>query len=379
MAVTKPTHTQTLRKSSRMQSTLVELSLRFSSLERPSIKSISIFKEQFYTLILNADAKERQKIASIFSKNLYVPKAIILFFSMQEIAIAASPLAHSPLLRSYELNELIHKCPIEHARVIARREDLDMSNIETLLNADDNSGSVKFILSTNTAILENDQIHEFVNSYTNTKWQEIPAENITTIELPSQAKVQTHVKDLSSSLVSLANKGGKLLRKPQGKNATQHVSSITKKQIEKQLLVSARLLDMEKFSKTIKDCCGLNSEITLHFTKNNDAGMLASLLCALEIPDISAARILLLTNQNIGRNGEIFRIVMNKYKNLNQVECISYFEKLGAQFQKPVTNNLEDTKNTRFALSLAARDRRAALLQKQKLEKVPHNEDKLRA
>lgn len=365
--------------STRKHSTLVELASRFISTSRPSAKEISIFKEQFYTLILTTTGPDRKKISDILAKNEYSPKTLIIFFAMEEIAIATQPLLHSPVLQSADLNLIINNSSYEHAKVIARRADLNASNVQTLLNVDANSGSIKLILAGNSDFAKNPEISRLIKAETElTDWEEKP-ENITTAqpEVINKTKIKTGTKDLSQSLLKLANKGGKLSRKPIGKKVKPAFMQFTKKQIEQELLTTARAMDLTAFSKAVQSFCNLKPQTTFNFLKKQDAGMLATLLRALEVSDISAARILLMMNNNIGRNPHIFRIVTDKYSNLDHKECSTFYEKLGANFSQ--LDLKQDVNATRYALSLAARERRAALLRKKEPEVDIHSEVKLRA
>ncbi len=366
-------------KAKRNCSALVDLSSRFSTLIRPTKHDVSSFKEQFYTLILNTDNRERKVIAKNLSACEYAPKPIIIFFALEEIAIANLPLLYSPVLQPADLNLIVEKCSIEHGKVIARRVDLDASTIKALLKLDDENRQIYHALNSNRALVENPKILELINAPTSSnKWVEQPAETIThshvKLEKPS---VSPKSKDLSASLLQLANVGGKLGRKPAGKPAKSTFTKITQKQIEHQLLASARFSDLSSFAKSVEHFCGLKHQTTIKLLANQDAGMLASLLCAMEIREISAARILLMLNRNIGRNAKIFKVVMEKYKNLNREHCLVYFTKLGADFSREFFHDGEDKSTTRYALSLAARDRRAILLRQKQDNNASYQEEKL--
>ncbi len=370
-------HTRPIRN----QSTLIDLSSRFTSLNRPTRKDIALFKEQFYTLILSASNRERKTIAKNLARSEYVPKPVILFFAMEEIAVANLPLLYSPILQARDLNLILAKCSIQHAKVIARRNNLDASNVNTLLKLDDETKQILHVLKANDALLENLGIAALLNaSLVQDEWVSQPAAIATnpTIEI-KKPKSSTRSKDLSASLLELANKGGKIKRKPIGKSAKSTFNKISLKQVEKQLLAIARFNDEKSFATSVERFCGLNCQATFNLLRGQDAGMLASLLCALEISEISAARILLMMNRDIGRNAHIFKVVMGKYKNLDHQACVLYFTKLGADFTQARFHNGEDKSTTRYALSLAARDRRASLLKQSQTDQVNYSEQKLTA
>lgn len=368
-------------KPSRNQSSLVDLSQGFALLSRPSKKEITLFQEQFYTLILNTTSVERKKIAQNIATSAYTPKAIIIFMATQEIAIAQTPLLYSPLLQPADLNLIIEKSSIEQAKVIARRENLDASNVKALLKLDNIAEQVKTTLLANEAILGNSEIQEILETtHISEAWEktELEITNIQSVDIsPTQPSKRS--KDLSQTLLALANKGGKLRQKPKGKPAKSTENIITLSQMENQLLAIMREKNLKSFAITIQQFCGLKSPITFQILRKQNAGMLATLLRALEISDISAARILLMANLDIGRNPQIFKVVMNKYKNLDHEECVSYYEKLGADFSHSHFKETKHIPTTRYALSLAARARRAALLKQREDTPQEYQEMKLTA
>ena len=368
-------------KPSRNQSSLVDLSQGFALLSRPSKKEITLFQEQFYTLILNTTSVERKKISQNIATSAYTPKAIILFMAMQEIAIAQSPLLYSPVLQPADLNLIIEKSSVEQAKVIARRENLDASNVKALLKLDNIAEQVKTTLLANEAILGNSEIQEILETTHISEGREkteLEITNIQSVDIsPTQPSKRS--KDLSETLLALANKGGKLRQKPKGKPAKSTENIITLSQMENQLLAIMREKNLKSFAIAMQQFCGLKSPITFQILRKQNAGMLATLLRALEISDISAARILLMANLDIGRNPQIFKVVMNKYKNLDHEECVSYYEKLGANFSHSYFKEIKHIPTTRYALSLAARARRAALLKQQEDTSQEYQEMKLTA
>ena len=375
------TMTRNHLKPSRNQSSLVDLSQGFASLSRPSRKDITLFQEQFYTLILSTNSVERKKIAQNISKSAYTPKPLIIFMATQEIAIAQSPLLYSPVLQPADLNLIIEKSSVEQAKVIARRENLDATNVKALLKLDNVAEQVKSILLANETILENSEIVQILeNSNLSDGWDKAEQE-ITNIQSANITPVQTskRSKDLSETLLALANKGGKLRRKPTGKPVKSTDSMITLSQMENQLLSNMREKNLKSFAISIQHFCGLRSPITFQILRTQNAGMLATLLCALEVSDVSAARILLMANLDIGRNAQIFKVVMDKYKNLNYSQCVTYYEKLGADFSHSHFKETKHIPTTRYALSLAARARRAALSKQQEAYSEEHQEMKLTA
>jgi len=379
------TSVMTEQKSSafnrRSCSALIELSKNFGELSRPSLKDISIFKEQFYTLILKTTAQERQQVASHLARSEYVPKAIVIFLVMEEIAIARQPLLMSPVLQPGDLNMMIGKVSLSHLKVMAERDHLSEENVQRLLEVDTDTDIIKSILEKNPNCTFN------LNTSFQSHQQELQSASdrstdITTSFNLEQETGQTEkraTKDLSEALLKLANRGSRLSRKPTGKPEKPAIAPLNKKQIERQLLEHARSKNLTGFAVSVQHFCNLKESITNDLLKRQDAGMLATLLCALEVSEITAARILLMLNRNIGRNAQILRIVMNKYSNLNFDECVSFYEKYGATFRGTVGVTKLNPKSTRYALSSVARERRAELLKKQKEQNTGFYQDKLSA
>ncbi|MEO1143952.1 MAG: hypothetical protein AAFW66_16705, partial [Pseudomonadota bacterium] len=71
---------------------------------------------------------------------------------------------------------------------------------------------------------------------------------------------------------------------------------------------------------------------TQAITQSGDAGLIASLLASLKVSRRTASQLLLLLNKDVGRNAEIFNVVMDKYTQLNTAECEAIFRKMGATF-----------------------------------------------
>ena len=365
----------------RSQSTLIDLAIRFTSLNRPSNKDISIFREQFYTLILNTNGMEKKLLAEKLSRSEYVPKAIIFFLAMEEIAVANYPLLYSPVLKTADLNLILSKCSYEHAKSIARRSDLSTSNVKALMEMDNETGQIKLNLRENLSLKGNSEIVEVLNTPNNSaSWIKQRAETVTEKPKPIvKPNITNETKDLSAALLKIANRGGKLGRKPVGKPAKSAFADVTIKQMEMQLLSTARSNDIETFAKSVRQYCGLQPQTTLRFMKNQDAGMLATLLRAMDISDVTAARILLMLNNDIGRNAQIFKVVMDKYSKLDRERCMLFFKEHGADFTHTTYASVGERPATRYSLSLAARERRAALSSQEKLEENNFGTQKLRA
>ena len=370
---------KSIARSGRKQTKLLDLVNIFTAHERPTHANIRMFKEQFYTLILVTNSVERKKISQTLAENFYTPRAIVLFLAMAEIGVAMPVLLKSPVLKADDLNKILDKTELAHAKIISRRDDLELNTVKELMKLDDETDIIKTTLLNNPIILDSKEMLAFVNQPKPETWQEIPTENITTFQIPEAIPVSSATKSLSNSLLELAGKGGKLKRAPRGKIPSSQNKTSTRKQVETQLLNAARSLNINTFAFTVQNLCDLKREITFEFITKQDAGMLASLLNALEVSEISAARIMLLLNRNIGRNNQVFKLVMQKYSKLDHDQCLELFNQLGASFNKHEALEPKDYKNTRFALSLAARDRRAQLLKNRQVFKENTEQTKARA
>lgn len=352
-------------KPKRNQSTLVDLTFRFASLKSPTHKDISLYKEQFYTLVLNTNSKDRRSIAKQLAEYAYAPKAIIIFLALEEIAIAQLPLEHSPLLQPADLNLIIEKSTFEKALIIARRSNLDSTNVIALLKQDNEASQIQDTLRANKALNRNMEILKALSkAKNNTQWQVETAVNTVNVaeeKLAPTKPVKTS-RDLSSELLNLANKGGRLRKKPMGKPVKTAASAITLQEMETKLLDTIRKQDVHEFSISIQSFCGLNNQITSRILEEQNAGMLATLLKALQVSDVTAARILLMANRDIGRNAYIFKTVSEKYLKLDLQECITFYTNMGADFTYTHFKKEDHIPTTRYAMSLAARARRSALL-----------------
>ncbi len=382
VSIEKRTPSNTRIKPIRNQSSLIDLTTNFALLQRPTNKDISLYKEQFYTLILNTNSKERKIISDKIAYNSYTPKPIIIFLSMEEIAIAQLPLLHSPVLQPADLNLLIEKSSLEYAMIIAKRDNLDSSNVVSLLKLDNEAEQIQNTLRSNPALTGNIEILEALDKERNsTKWADEPATTITVAKLAEvkNPTITNKPKDLSETLLKLANKGGKLRKKPIGKSIKTASSMITLQEMENRLLINIRSQNISDFASSIQSFCGLNHQITTRFMEEQNAGMLATLLKALEISEVTAARILLMANRDIGRNALIFKTITAKYTKLNQDECCAFFRRLGANFNHSHFKEDQNIPTTRYALSLAARARRSELLIEQKASVEYSKDEKLTA
>ena len=365
---------QTSYRHDRNLSTLTGLARQFGAMSRPSAQDIAIFREQFYTLILRTDGEERKEIANSLARSPYTPKAIALFFAMEEIEIATPVLQFSPVFAPTDLSAIVDKCTESHAKVVVRRNDLDAGVVETLLNNESRFPTIRNSIVKNASVNRDPDV---VNLLRGGEKPAEPAPVVTRFEpmtMPDRSRVRQpensgptseepkDKKDLSKALLEIANRGGKIARKkPEENYETTVFNPVTHQQLENQLLATARDMNKEAFAISVQHFCGLDYQTTLRFLEKQDAGMLASLLCALKIPATSASRIMLLMNRDIGRNAQIFKLVLQKYENLDSENCVSYFRKLGATFEQQNPQDAKPGLATHHALSLAARQRREDL------------------
>lgn len=320
------------RGTTRKLDPLVEASVQFGNNPRPTAEEVKAFKELFFTLIFKADAKAKRKLSTALSRSNYTPRTIAIFFSMEAIETSAPMLLFSPVLRERDLNALITKGTVAHMRVIARRTSLETSTVRKLLSHKDDQDLVSKLLKKNANLSENPEILDLLNlpaSAFQTEKPEIAATKPIAAAKDTQEPAQTVVIQKQATLMELANRGGRIASKRQ---TVQQPYSGSTEQFEKQLLECARMGNFSSFSQSIENVYALEVATTLDIIERRDAGMLASLLRAMQISKTASCQLLLLLNRDVGRNVAVFRAVTQKFDELRRSECKAIFERMGAQF-----------------------------------------------
>ena len=322
MTVAVQQFTGKVEKYRRGWSALLNATHDFASLERPSSTEIGRFKELFYTLCLKGNDQELRIIANTLAFNPYVPRSIAYLLSLCRPQIAEQILLFSPVLKSRDLIAIMDKAGIEHAKLIAKRSDINLDVVRTVLAHDDRDEKIRSILKENAGLRADTKIQTELFSPK-------PSDRVKTdnrVELKSEINLAA---EPTRELLELAGKGGKLGRessKPEDTGHTHAESDGAK------LLQYAREQQGEAFAWRIERRCKLPVTFTLGLIGKKDTGGLAALLRALEVPKVLAARILLLLTPALGRNTDVFNQVLTMYGKLNVEECRSFLRTEGADF-----------------------------------------------
>ena len=331
-------------------SPLLDLATSFAATKRPNLKAIERFKEVFYALIFKTTISERKIIGASLAKSYYTPRSAALFLAMEEIAVAAPTLLFSPVLNTRDLNVIISKTTFRHACVIARRIDLEFSTVRMLLAADNENEEIRNLIKRNVCVNNKQDVIDLLKipsseiraemefqraqDLLQNKTGESVEVSVPPLPVEVNHRVTNDMKDKSSELMELANIGGRLSQnlesftlKGGGKS-----SRLSQKEIESQLVSHANDQDLEGLAASLQQFTGLQRAQTQAITQSGDAGLIASLLASLKVSRRTASQLLLLLNKDVGRNAEIFNVVMDKYTQLNTAECEAIFRKMGANF-----------------------------------------------
>ncbi len=110
----------------------------FCSCERPDKVQVDQYKELFYSLIAETAETGKRLIASALAKNFYTPRAILMYLALEDAPIASPILAYAKGLGQFDLLQIIDKTSPSHHKVIANRNDLGSTVIDTLVELDKN-------------------------------------------------------------------------------------------------------------------------------------------------------------------------------------------------------------------------------------------------
>ncbi|MEM9277756.1 MAG: hypothetical protein AAGA76_04220 [Pseudomonadota bacterium] len=329
---------------------LVDHVEQFTLLKRASTDEISRLKELFYGLFCHADKKQKRRISIALSRNVYTPRSILIFLGLEKIDIASPVLLFSPVLSEKDLRNIIEKRSFEHARVVARRDNIELRTIQLLLEKDDENETVLKILRQNLSIRET-----LSTTRKRTKRNKVKESAVkkfaSPVPAPTIIKIatapDTEQKDLTESLVALANKGNRLRQRKRHSLSASRPDHTQR--LGGELILAARTGQPEKLSEAIYYACNLEPELTLKYVAEKDIGTFACLLFALEVTKLTAGRIMLLLFPVLGQNKAVFSEVMNHYESLEREKVVSFFITHGAQFHgvnKP--GNIEAPKPETF-------------------------------
>ncbi|MEO0329412.1 MAG: DUF2336 domain-containing protein [Pseudomonadota bacterium] len=322
---------------------LVEHCKDFAQITRPKTPEIDRLKELFNAFIHNTGPEMRRQISVTLARSPYTPRAIAIFMSMQDAAIATPVLLYSPVLTSRDLVTLIEKLSHEHAQVIARRHNLEEQVIHRLLQEDDETSSLRKLLSQHP-VMKREQIasrkihsaHQdyqqdndrksFQPAYYTGRPSEPSAVGIEQTEVTNaaalkivsgsdtikRAAIEPTKSDLSNQLLSLAKRGQRVAEKldPNAPLFTPDDPAM----LCSKLIEMVRQNKMDRFSRTLKNECNVDQDLVGKLIEEDNPGGLACLFRALDFSRTQAGRLLLMMVPRLGRNADVYRQVMDRYE-----------------------------------------------------------------
>ena len=96
-----------------------------------------LIDDLFTTLLVDAEHGVRRRVAERIAAVDWAPSALIQLLALDDIEIARSVIAASPLLNDDDLIRLLAEATLEHQIEIARRDALGQAVVEAILNAGD--------------------------------------------------------------------------------------------------------------------------------------------------------------------------------------------------------------------------------------------------
>ena len=320
---------------------LVEIAQDFAKADRPSLKQINAFKELFYNLIQKSDHTQKVCLAHTLSKTPYLPRSIALYFVMDELEVSLPLLRYSPVLFEKDLISQALSVSTEHARAIAKRPDISPAIANALLSRPDENGMTIEALSRNETLKDNHAVSKIV---TKARINRLPRMSHSNADfessLPDMGMIQPDPsRDVSELVFNLGAKGGKLER--YAFHTNNDGTRLTGNPNEERLLRCSQNHNPEAFAHTMHELCGLPNEVTRNALYQGNAGLIASMLKANDISSHLAAKILLLTAPDLGRNTDILRLVLDHYRDMQKTEAVSYLHSLGADFETTTRTTLK--------------------------------------
>ncbi len=317
-----PTKKKRSFKPKNQKSTLLEFARAFSTKDRPNQVEINIFRDLFYSLVPKTSPEDLDAISSILASSSYTPRPVAMYFAMESLHIASPFLLFSPVLNNSDMIAIASNRPHTYADVIKRRDNIS----EPLAKHLDELKKPGDVEKQNIAVSSN------INS---------------TVKLDENKNV-----DLSSELISLANKGGRLEHSKQPANTTIGLESF-----ERDLLEKLRNSRTHDFKNSLAQKTGLSFNVISEFIGSDDIGKLASLYRALDIDPIISVRLLLMTSPILGRNKDVFAQVVDMFKKLDVMECQQQFIPMGARFSVNTPREHSSVDKSHFAKLVAERRR----------------------
>lgn len=296
------THSQrkTNGSISKHNNTLIEATRQFSILSRPSAHEIIIFKELFYELINRLEPHDRRVISAMLARCHFTPRAIALYFSQDDLAIAAPFLLFSPVLGERDLLAISDKMGEEYKNVILKRQLPVDSRIIDRLNG-----------------VTKPEIEE-----------EKPA---------SIAEYDASQEWLSGEeILALAGIGGRMGRSEgiqrKSISARSQDQSIEINDIRK-LQSFARIQNFQAMADLIEEFCGLKSEDSIKLLRKSKKDELVYLVKALGIQAPHDLQLMLMLAPETGRDIATYREVKTLLADLDIGVCRMIFNEIGANFE----------------------------------------------
>jgi hypothetical protein len=336
----------TILRNRRNHTLLERLCIDFSDNVRPTNEEVLKFKELFYVLSAKANVWELFGLSSLLAPHPYLPKTIVFFFALSDIEIATPMILQSGVIKDADIANIIAHRGFEYAKLAAARKEIGATAFDAILKSADDFdqfSELKNILIENTHIFDPRALHTSLSKAERnlpTPMVEETALRKETLEQPSSDS------DLSSILLNLASKGGKL-----GQQRSQRQDNET---FSDTLLRHARNQDTLSFAMAIEKFCGLMPTYTMLTIEDQNAGALASILRGMEIQTTAATRIMLLLVARMGRQLQVMKLVRDSYHKLDPQACREFLHKHGARFEK-----IAETTHRSERLTTAHRDRSA--------------------
>lgn len=123
----------------RKSAILLALVASLDDLRKPNPAESRKFGELFIPLFNAAPVETQRRASSSLSRCPFVPANVCEFLSLQPLEISAPFLSHSPSLTNAILCYIIAKSDTEHARIIAKRQELNKRVVQCLLALNEDS------------------------------------------------------------------------------------------------------------------------------------------------------------------------------------------------------------------------------------------------
>ncbi|MGI9351973.1 MAG: DUF2336 domain-containing protein [Rhizobiaceae bacterium] len=346
------------RSLSGKNNALVDQAEQFSLLKRPGADEVSKLREFFYALVGKTGKEQRRRVSIALARCVYTPRAILIFLALDEIDIASPILLFSPVLKDSDLLNILEKAQLDHARVIARRDNIGDKVIRSLMQMDDEKLTIKKIMEQNKTLKSNLRKTDKSGNNDDKPNQITPALSSSAtlgVSKPKIPEPSKALKEISENLLSLANTGGKIRKDPRPR--TDRHSIEHDENFEQKLIALAREWRPSGLCRFLSLNCGLKANTILGYVENKDVGKFASLLSVLGVKKVAAGRVLLLQFPQIGQNKTVFSNVLERYEKLDTCKALQYFTSLEPEFGITNENSGNDPQSETLGRLLEGRRR----------------------